>query len=158
MAMNGFRNFAGEVGYRFDDRHRVSLSIMEVRLTERHLRSGWESAAVDGAGVSGYFRNYELHATRRLWRGAYLSLAAGYAHDRYVHGESGDEISNHTATAGLGLGWRWDDPFSIPHSYVDLSIPARYYVDPIEETQLGDATVRSHTLVNNIWLFVGAHW
>jgi hypothetical protein len=158
MAMNGFQYFAGEVGYAFDDRHRLRLTAMEVKLTERHLSSEYEAAAIDGEGVTGYLRAYELHYQRRMWRGLYLSGAIGYTRDRYKHEESGDELINHTPTVGLGVGYRWKNPLSVPHLYVDLAVPVRYYINPIDETQLGDATVRPHVVVNNIWLFIGGTW
>jgi hypothetical protein len=59
---------------------------------------------------------------------------------------------------GLGVGYRWKNPLSVPHLYVDLAVPVRYYINPIDETQLGDATVRPHVVVNNIWLFIGGAW
>ena len=77
MTMNKFQNFAGEVGYRFDDKNQLRLMIGEVNLTERHLSSKWEAAAVDGDNVEGYFRIYELYYDRyfgkrkncyRLWK------------------------------------------------------------------------------------------
>ncbi len=154
-SMNGFQNIAGEVGYRFDRNNRVSLSVMEVKLTERHLRSELESSAIDGSGVSGYFRGYEAHYHRTVWRGLHLSGAVGYYRDKYVHAASGERLVNQTATIGGGVGWRWSEPFGLPHAYVNLDIPVRYYLNPIEETKLGDATVRKHLVVNNIWLFVG---
>ncbi len=154
-SMNGFQNFAGEVGYRFDRNNRVSLSVMEVKLTERHLRSELESSAIDGSGVSGYFRGYEAHYHRTVWRGLHLSGSVGYYRDKYVHAASGAQLVNQTATVGGGVGWRWSEPFGLPHAYVNLDIPVRYYLNPIEETKLGDATVREHLVVNNIWLFVG---
>ncbi len=158
MAMNRFQYFAGEAGYAFNDRYRVRLTAMEVNLTERHLSNEYEAAAIDGDGVSGYFRGYELHLQRRMWRGLYLSGAVGYAGDRYEHEESGDELVSHTPTVGIGVGYRWKNPLSIPHLYFDLAVPVRYYINPIDETPLGDATVRPHVVVNNIWLFIGTTW
>ena len=64
MTMNKFQNFAGEVGYRFNDKNQIRLMIGEVKLTERHLSSSWEAAAVDGENVEGYFRIYELYYDR----------------------------------------------------------------------------------------------
>jgi len=156
MAMNEFRYFAGELAYRFDDRYRLRLTVMEVDLTERHLGSSWESEAIDGSGVSGYFRGYELHLQRFVWRGFYLSGAAGYFHDLYEEDASGQRVSNHTPTLGVGLGYNWREPFGIPYLYLDLAMPFRFYFNDIEEQQLGDATVRRHLIVNNLWLFIGA--
>src|SRR5574341_464533 len=59
MSMNKFKNFAGEVGFRLSPKHQLRLTVMEVDLTERHLASKWESAAVKGPNVEGYFQGYE---------------------------------------------------------------------------------------------------
>lgn len=97
-----------------------------------------------------------MHLQRFVWRGFYLSGAAGYFHDRYEADASGQRVSNHTPTLGAGLGYQWREPFGIPYLYLDLAIPFRFYFDDIEEQRLGDATVRQHLIVNNLWLFIGA--
>ena len=63
MAMNKFQYFAGEIGYRFDKKNQVRLSIMEVKLTERHLSSKYEAAAIDGKNVEGYFGDMKYTMT-----------------------------------------------------------------------------------------------
>jgi hypothetical protein len=128
---------------------------MEVNLTERHLASSWESYAVDGKGVKGYFRGYELHADRFFWGNWYLGSNVGYYADRYEHVTLPARVKNETGTVGIGLGYSRTNLFGIKHLFMDFSNPFRYYFHQIKETTLGDATVRSHIIVNNMWLFVG---
>jgi hypothetical protein len=113
MAMNRFRNFAGEVGYRFGPRYQIRMSVMEVDLTERHLSSSWESAAVDGPGVEGYFRGYELHADRFLKGNWYIGGNVGYYADTYEHVQLPDRVDNETLTVGFGIGYARPAPFPV---------------------------------------------
>ena len=55
MAFNDFKNFAGEIGYNFDNKHSVRVSYINVALSERHLSSN-EASAVDGENVEGLWR------------------------------------------------------------------------------------------------------
>lgn len=155
MSMNRFRNFAGEIGYRFETKYQVRLSIMEVDLTERHLASTWESAAVDGKGVKGYFRGYELHADRFFYGNWYVGANLGYYADTYEHVTLPVRVKNRTPTVGLGLGYSPARLLGVEHLYVDFASPFRYYFDQIRKTKLGDATIRPHIVVSNIWLFLG---
>jgi len=154
MGMNGFRNFAGELGYRFGARHRVRLSVMEVDVSERDL-AGWWSAAVDGKGVEGYLRGYEVHGDRFFKGGWYVSLNAGYYANTFEHVTLPERLSNETLTAGLGIGYSRSRLFGVEHLSINFTNPIRYYFHPIEETPLGSATVRTHKIVPNTWLFVG---
>jgi hypothetical protein len=155
MTMNQFRNFAGEVGYRFRSPYQARLTIMEVDLTERHLSSSWESAAVDGRNVTGYFRGYELHVDRFLLSNLYVSANVGYYADTYTHTQLPDRVKNKTFTVGSGVGYSRPNIFGIQHLHFNFNVPVRYYFNRLEETQLGDATVREHVVVNNMWLFIG---
>ncbi len=157
MTMNKFQNFAGEVGYRINPRHQVRLAIGEIKLTERHLSSDWEAAAVDGDNVEGYFRIYELNYDRFFGKRKlfYVSGSAGYVNDKYKHLISDRRIDNHTATVGLGVGFQKMNLFGIRHLYINASIPFRYYFNDIPEQQWGDTTIEKHQFVNNIWFFVG---
>lgn len=53
ITMNKFQNFAREVGCRFNDKNQVRLMFGKVKLTERHLSSSWEAAAVERENVEG---------------------------------------------------------------------------------------------------------
>ena len=132
MTMNKFQNFAGEVGYRFNDKNQIRLMIGEVKLTERHLSSSWEAAAVDGENVEGYFRIYELYYDRFFGKkkNFYYSGSVAYVRDQYEHLITSDKIDSQTATAGFAIGYKKEDLFGIDHLYVNASIPFRYYFNP----------------------------
>lgn len=155
MAMNKFQYFAGEIGYRFDKKNQVRLSIMEVKLTERHLSSKYEAAAIDGENVEGYFRGYEVHYDRFFSKHWYISANIGYYNDTYEHTILNEKVENETLTVGPGIGYKRSNLFGIKHLYLNFSIPVRFYFNKIAETKLGDTTVREHIIVNNIWLFLG---
>lgn len=157
MVMNKFQNFAGEIGYRFDDKNQVRLMVGEVKLTERHLSSKWEAAAIDGENVEGYFRIYELYYDRYFGKrkNFYYSGSAAFVHDQYDHLISENAIDNKTMTIGFSIGYRKDDLFKIKNLYINAAIPFRYYFNDIPEMQWGETRVLPHKFVNNIWLFVG---
>lgn len=154
MSMNRFRHFAGEAGYRFGPRYRLRVSVMEVDVTERDL-AGWWSASVDGPGVRGYFRAYELHADRFLGRSWYVGGNLGYIANTFEHVTLPVRLANRTLTAGVGAGYSHAGLFGVRRLYLDVSMPIRFYFDGIEETPLGAATVRAHRVVPNTWIFVG---
>ncbi len=157
MTMNEFQNFAGEVGYRINPKNQIRLAIGEIKLTERHLSSDWEAAAVDGDDVEGYFRIYELNYDRFFGKRKlfYFSGSAGYVNDKYEHLISDRSINNHTATVGLGVGFQKMNLFGIKHLYINASIPFRYYFNDIPEQQWDETTIEKHKFVNNLWFFVG---
>jgi len=154
MAVNGFRNFAGEVGFRFGPKHEVRLSVMEVAVSERDL-AGWWSAAVAGRGVRGYLRVYEVSVDRFFRGNWYLSANAGYFANEFRHVTLPEKIWNETLASGIGIGYARADLFGVRHLHINLTMPVRYYFNGIAETKLGDATVRTHRVVPNTWLFIG---
>lgn len=157
MSMNKFQNFAGEVGYRFSPKHQLRLMIGEVKLTERHLSSEWEAYAVDGENVEGYFRIYELNYDRFIFKRKtwYAGASVAYVRDKYESLISDDHLVNQTATVGFVIGYKKTNLFGVKHLYINASMPFRYYFNSIPETQWGEATIREHKFVNNIWLFLG---
>ena len=155
MAMNEFQNFAGEIGYRFDEKNQVRLTMMEVKLTERHLSSKYEAQSIDGEDVEGYFRGYEVNYDRFFTKNWYISANIGYHHHTYEHTILDDEVENDTPTIGSGIGYNKSNLFGINHLYLNFSVPVRFYFNKIDETELGETTVRPHSIVNNIWLFLG---
>lgn len=158
LGMNDFENFAGEIGHRFNDKYQARLTIMDVQLTERHLRSV-EAAAIDGKNVEGVFRGYELNLDRYFTKSWYVSLNAGHYTDIYQHQILNDQsLKNETFTIGTGVGYLKQNPFGIKNAYINLNVPLRYYFDSIDETMLGDTTVREHLIVNNLWFFLGIHF
>jgi len=160
MIMNKFQNFAGEIGYRFDDKHQLRLMIGEVKLTERHLSSKWEAVAVDGDNVEGYFRIYELYYDRYFGKrkNFYLSGNIAYVHDKYDHLISDNFIDNKSMTAGFSVGYKKENLFKLNGLYINASMPFRYYFNDIPETQWGETKILAHKFVNNLWLFVGYHF
>jgi hypothetical protein len=64
-------------------------------------------------------------------------------------------IWNETPAAGIGIGYSRANLFGIRPLHIDFTMPVRYYFNGIEETKLGDATVRAHKIVPNTWLFIG---
>lgn len=155
MIMNNFQNFAGEVGYRYDDKNQVRLSIIEVNLTERHLSSDWEAYAVDGPDVEGYLRGYELNYDRFFYKGWYISANVGYYNDYYRHTKLDMELENKTLTVGSGIGFITSNLFGVDHLYLNFSNPVRFYFNSIDETKMGETTIRPHVIVNNMWLLIG---
>lgn len=157
MSMNEFKNFAGEIGYRFDALNQVRLMIGEVDLTERHLSSSWEAVAVDGDDVEGYFRIYELYYDRSFSETSnwYYSGSVAYVRDEYDHLISDNKIDNETATVGFAIGYQKYNLFGIEHLYVNASMPFRYYFNDIPKTTWGETKILDHKFVNNLWLFVG---
>lgn len=157
MTMNKFQNFAGEVGYRFDDKNQVRLMIGEVKLTERHLSNKWEAAAVEGDNVEGYLRIYELYYDRYFGKKKnwYYSGSVAYVRDKYNHLISDNKLDHETATVGFSIGYKKEKLFGIKNLYLNAAIPFRYYLDVIPETQWGDSKILEHKYVNNIWLFIG---
>ncbi|MCG3158469.1 MAG: hypothetical protein DKINENOH_05113 [bacterium] len=154
MAVNNFRNFAGEAGFRFDQKHQVRLTVMEVAVSERDL-AGWWSAAVEGKGVEGYLRVYEMSVDRFFGGNWYYGANAGYIANEFRHVTLLQRIWNETLTAGIAIGYSRANLFGIRRLHINLTMPVRFYFNGIEETKLGDATVRTHKIVPNTWLFIG---
>lgn len=110
---------------------------------------------MDGAGVRGYFRAYELNVDRFVGRGWYVSANAGYIANTFEHVTLPDRVANRTLTAGAGFGYSRTGLLGVKRLYFDFSNPVRYYVHGIAETRLGAATVRAHRIVPNTWAFIG---
>lgn len=158
LSQNNFKNFAGEIGHKFNEKHQARLTIMDVELTERHL-SSVEAAAIDGSNVEGIFRGYEINYDRYFTKSWYVSLNAGHYTDIYQHQILRDQrLKNETFTIGTGVGYLKQNPFGLKNAYLNFKVPLRYYFDSIDETSLGDARVREHLIVNNFWLFLGIHF
>jgi Protein of unknown function, DUF481 len=156
MSMNNFKNFAGEIGYRFDSNNEVRLVIMDVNLTERHLSNKYQAHATDNKGnVKGFFKRYEVNYDRFFSQHWYYMANVGWSHDHYQHVLLDENVDNKTTTIGSGIGYKYTNPLGINHLYVNLSYPVRYFFHPIRETKLGDTTVRKHIIVDNLWLFIG---
>jgi len=160
MVMNKFQYFAGEVAYTINDKKQIRLMIGEVKLTENHLSSKWQAAAVDGENVEGYLRIYELYYDRFFGKrkNFYYSGSIAYVRDKYTHLISDKRIDHETPTIGFAIGYRKTNLFGIENLYINASIPFRYYIKDIPKQQWGDTKILPHKFVNNIWFFVGINF
>lgn len=157
MSMNKFQYFAGEAGYKVDSKNQFRMMLGEVKLTEAHLANKWQSAAVEGPDVEGYFRIYELYydrffGKRNHW---YYGGNVGYTNDQYHHLKLPYRINNHTPTVGFQIGYQHLNLFKVKHLYINFSMPFRYYFNPIHKQKWGETTIQVHKFVNNIWFFIG---
>lgn len=156
MSMNNFKNYAGEVGYRFDRKNELRLSFMDVILTERHLSNSYEAHATNNNGnVKGHFQAYELNYDRFFSEHWYFMANLGWFHDYFQNIITDESLENKTITIGSGLGYKYENLFGVSHLYANLSYPVRYYLHPIHRTWLGNTLIMEHIIVDNLWLFIG---
>ena len=154
MIFNNFLFFAGETGLQFKNKHMLRLTYMNVKLTEKHLSSDFANV-VDGNNVKGIFKGYELFYDLPVYKNLHLGGSAGYYNDYYEHTEKSEDVNHKTATIGFEINYRETDIFNIKGLYFNLALPFRFYINPLEKTTLGNATVNRHFFENNIWFFVG---
>lgn len=159
MVFNKFQNFSGEVGIKLKNDNLVRFVYQNVKLSEKHLSSDF-AKAVDGKNVRGLMRSYEIFYDLKVLNiqsqsKVYFGISAGYANDYYEHTILDRSVENTSWTVGFAPSFRETDLFKVKGLYINLAVPFRYYFDPLEQTNLGDATVKRHRLVNNIWFFVG---
>ncbi|WP_027000312.1 hypothetical protein [Eisenibacter elegans] len=127
---------------------------MNVMLTEQHLSSSFANV-VSGRGVSGKFVAFEVFYDIPIYRNLNAGLNIGYYHDYYQHTLSKESVQNQSPTIGFELNYREQDLFKLKGLYFTFAVPFRFYIQPLEKTQLNNATVNRHFFENNIWLFVG---
>lgn len=154
MAFNRFRNFAGETGVKFKNNRMLRFVYMDVKLTEKHLSSGFANV-VSGKNVEGHFKGYELFYDVPVFKGVHLGGSVGYYNDFYRHTLSGQSVSHTTPTLGFGVNYRETDLFKLKGMYFNLAVPFRFYLRPLEKTDLSGSTVNRHFFENNIWIFIG---
>jgi len=154
MSENNFQYFAGDIGYRFDRRNQVRFIIMEVKLTEEHLSSEW-AKIVDGNNVEGYMRGYEVTYDRFFTKNWYYMANISYISLEFEHTKVNDRYKNETVALGTGIGYRYDNFLGVNGLFINPSIPLRVFLNPVEETKLGDSTVNEAVLAPSIWMFVG---
>ncbi len=157
MSMNGFKNFAGTVGYRIDSENQVRIVGMDVIRSEKHLSSSWQSMGVHGGHVKGRFRTIEINydrffGKRKNW---YYGLHAGYKNDQFNYLLGPQKINNHTVLAGPQFGFQKMNLFHLKHLYINFSMPFHYYFNHIPAQQWGDTKIKEFKFINNIWFFVG---
>lgn len=160
MAFNKFQNFGGELGYKFKNGHFLSFVYLNVKLTEGHLSSGF-AQAVDGENVSGHWVGYEgvynmpLFKFKNPRRFIYGGLSGGYHSNNYTHKVVNDFVDHNSFTIGIALGYRESHVFNIKGLYYNFQIPIRYNFNTLEETTLGESTVKKQVFGQTISFFVG---
>lgn len=152
---NQFKSLGGEVGVRFNNNHLLRLTHTNLHLTEKHLSSNF-STAVDGKNVKGKQFGFELFYDFPVFvKGLYIAPSVGYYNNEYTHTILNEKLEKSSFTAGTAISFTEKDLFKIKGLYYRVSVPVRFNFDPIKETKLGDATIKSNLFDNNIWFFVG---
>lgn len=152
---NQFRSLGSEMGIRRSNDHLVRLAYTHLWLTEEHLSSDF-AQAVDGENVEGKQMGLELfYDFSILVKGLYLAPSVGYYGNEYTHTVTKEMFQKSSFTLGAAISFTEVNIFKLNGLYYRLSIPLRYTLNPIEETTLGDATIKSNQFDNSIWFFVG---
>ncbi|WP_282036969.1 hypothetical protein [Saccharicrinis aurantiacus] len=154
MAFNQFQNFSGEIGLRFKNQHMLRFVYNNIKATEKHLSSNFANA-VDGHNVRGLLKSYDLIYNIPVYKGIYAGALGGYVNDYYEHTELDESVEHFSPTLGFSVGYRDTNLFKVKGLYYYFELPFRFYLNPLEETKLGDSTVNRHFFVNNIWFFIG---
>lgn len=148
-----YKNFAGEVGYRWGDGE-LRFVGLDVQLNEDHLTSDY-AKIVEGSGVEGELKGYELYSNWYFSGNWYYMFNIGYIKLNFHDKISGEWYRNDSLMAGSGIGYNWRQPFGIPGLYINPHFPFRFLFDPIEQKQFTKAKVMDLGLAFNVWLFVG---
>lgn len=154
MAFNKFQFFAGEAGLLFKTQHMLRFVHMNVKIAEKHLSSDFANV-VDGENVKGLFKGYELFYDIRIYKSFYAGASAGYYNNFYRHTKLNESVDHFSSTLGFELTYRETNIFKVEGLYFNLALPFRFYLNPLEKTELGNSTVNRHFLENNIWIFIG---
>ena len=160
MAFNRFQNFAGEIGLKFKNKHTLRFTYMNVKLTEKHLSSGF-AGAVNGKHITGHWKGYDLIYDIPIYRSKkgntiiYGGISAGYHSNTYEHAISRKSFNHTTITIGFGAGFRETNLFKIKGLYANFHIPLRHYFDTLEKTTLRNSTVNKVKLEQTLHFFIG---
>ncbi|MBB6461856.1 hypothetical protein [Flammeovirga kamogawensis] len=154
-AFNKFKSLGSEIGVRFKNDHLLRLAYTNLHLSEEHLSSNF-AKAVDGEKVKGKQVGYEVFYDFPVFaKGLYVSPSMGYYTHEYQHTQLDEQLNNSSFTFGSAISYTETDLFKIKGLYYRFSIPLRFHLTPIEETQLGDTTINSNTFDNSICFFIG---
>lgn len=152
---NDFKSLSGEVGLRFSNKHLIRLTHMNVKMSEAHLSSGF-AVVVQGDHVEGSLFGFEsFYDFPVFWDGFYMSPSFGWYINEYNHTILDENLRKESATIGFAISYRETDVFKVKGLYYTLSFPMRTPFNPIEETKLGNTTIKSNTFDSNIFFFVG---
>lgn len=154
MAFNDFKNFAGEVGYNFDNGRSLRLSYMNVALTEQHLSSS-SVAAVDGDNVEGLWQGFDIYYDYPIPYNFFISPSIGYHDTEYSHVLLDESVRHRTATLGLAFSYLGDDVLGIDELYWRFTVTVNRRLDPFDDTMLGDSTVTGGSWDYYPQLFIG---
>lgn len=153
-AFNRFQSLGSEVGIRFQNGDHFRLSYTNLKLTEEHLSSNFASA-VDGENIRGKQQGLELFYDLHLpVKDLYIGPSIGFYDNRYNHTLLKEKIRKSSFTMGAAVSYS-QNLFKSKWVYYRVSVPIRYTFNPIEETKLGAATIKSNRVDNNIWFFIG---
>jgi len=144
MAFNDFKNFSGELGVRFNNKHAMRLSYLNIALTERHLSSN-ESSAVEGNYVEGLWHEVDIYYDYPVWNNFFMSPFVGYHDTTYTHLLVAESVTNTTALAGLAFLYMGDDVLGIDDLYWRAAATFYHRFEPLEKTRLGDSVVNAGT-------------
>ena len=154
-AFNRFKSLGSEIGVRFKNDHLLRLAYTNLHLSEEHLSSDF-AKAVDGENVKGKQVGFELFYDFPVFvKGLYIAPSVGYYDNEYTHTILNEKFEKSSFTTGAAVSFTETDLFKVRGLYYRLSVPFRFNLDPIEETKLGDTTIKRNLLDNNIWFFVG---
>jgi hypothetical protein len=154
MAFNDFKNFSGEIGYKFESGKSIEIFYMDVVASEKHLSSDF-AQAVDGNNVSGVFKGYEIFYNLPFSSGWYFAPSLGYFTEKYQHTYLQESVSSTSPTVGVAIGYKEENLFGLKNLYYDFSFPFRYSFNSFEDTKLGDSTVKNNAIRNNLRFVVG---
>ena len=154
MAFNGFRHFAGEVGYELDNKSSIRFAFLNVALSERHLSSD-EASAVKGDNVEGLWRGAEFLYDIPVTQHVFVSPSAGYYDTTYSHTILNQSVSSKSTTGGIVLSYRDTGIFGFNEFYWRFSIAYRHYFNPVKKTDLGDSKVSGDNSEFTPAIFVG---
>ncbi len=154
MAFNDFKHLAGEIGYRFENRHAVRIAVFNVALSERHLSSD-EASAVDGDNVEGLWQGLDLYYDYPLTRNIFVSPSIGYHDHTYTHTVLGSSVVQSTGTTAVALSYLGGDILGFEKLYWKFSLTAKYNLKEQEETILGDSTVTGGSFALTPAIYIG---
>ena len=154
MAFNEFRHFAGEIGYRSDNRHALRIAFFNVALSERHLSSS-EASAVEGDDVEGLWRGVDLFYDYPASKNVFISPSVGYHDNKYTHTILGESVRHASPSVGLAFTYLGDEVFGMEQLYWRFSLSFGYNLEEQGESRLGDSIVRGDTFGITPAIYVG---
>lgn len=155
MAFHKFNHFAGEVGVKFENNQSVRMVYTDVFASAKEQESNFV-VTVDGPNVEGTMKGVELFYDMPInSSNFYWSISGGYYEDTHRHIVLDESIEKKSPTLGAAIGYKENNIFGINHLYMSLSVPFRYYFNPIEETTLGETKISKIDFNTNIFFTIG---